>query len=86
MSPDLLLVPDGGHVSQNAVHLLLRHAFADVVLDEAIERCPDGSDVVLVQVALLVAVLPGSGGGDDQQSVRGAQVEGQNTLFTHSSI
>lgn len=76
-TPDLLLVPDGGHVSQNAVHLLLRHALADVVLDEAVERRPDGPDVVLAQVALLVAALPGSSGGDDHQCVRGAEVEGK---------
>lgn len=60
LTPDLLLIPDGSHISQDAVHLLLRHALADVVLDEAVERRPDSSDVVLTQVALFVAVLPGS--------------------------
>lgn len=54
------------------MHLLLRHALADVILDEAAERRADGSDVVLAQVALFVAVLPKSTG----QSAR--EAEGQS--------
>lgn len=78
LTPDLLLIPDGSHISQDAVHLLLRHALADVVLDEAVERRPDGPDVVLAQVALLVAALPGSrGDNDDKECVRGAIVVGK---------
>lgn len=65
--PHLLLGTDGSNVSQNALHLLLRHALADVVFDEAAERRPDGADVVLAEVALFVAAAPPegrSGGGD----------------------
>lgn len=55
---DLLFVPDGGDVSQNAVHLLLRRALADVVLDQAAQRRPDGANVVLAQVVLFISVFP----------------------------
>ena len=54
----LVLVSNGGDVSQNAVHLLLRHALADVILDESAERRPDGSNVILTQVTVFMAVLP----------------------------
>lgn len=78
LTPDLLLIPDGGHISQDAVHLLLRHALADVVLDEAVERRPDGPDVVLTQVTLLVAALPESHrDDDDKECVKGAMVVGK---------
>lgn len=55
---NLLLVPNGSNVSQDAVHLILRHALADVVLDEPAERGPDGVNVILTQITFLRAILP----------------------------
>lgn len=56
--PHLVLLSNGCDVSQNAVHLVLRHPLADVVLDEATERRSDCTNVILTKVALFVTVLP----------------------------
>lgn len=56
--PHLFLISNGSDISQNAMHLLLWHALADIVLDEATKRSPDGADVILTQVTLFIAVLP----------------------------
>ena len=56
--PHLVFIPNGRNVSQNAVHLLLCHALADVVLNEATERRPYGTNVILAQVTLFITILP----------------------------
>lgn len=50
--PHLFLVSDGGDVSQNAVHLLLGHTLADVILQEAAEGRSDGLIVVFTKISL----------------------------------
>lgn len=50
--PHLFLLSDGGDVSQNAVHLLLGHTLADVILQEAAEGCSDGLIVIFTNISL----------------------------------
>lgn len=50
----LFLVSNSSNVSQNALDLLLSCAFADVILEKATKRCPNGADVILTQIPLPV--------------------------------